>query len=179
MKRDTLMNLFITAFLMVITIFLFLKIYQESTLVTNPTEEVGYQITDQTMENGIITVQLQNNGDVSSFDQWLSQFTYYAMGVLEDFITIDSIKEIRVYETSSFLAEDVEVNASLEEVTLTEETVFDLKITKEKAMQLNYTDMETIATNEPYQLFNQADSYTIHTNMFQTELSTAMKKGFK
>ena len=91
MKRDTLMNLFITAFLMVIAVFLFLKMYQESTPVTNPIEEMSYQIMDQTMENGIITVQLQNNGDVSSFDQWLSQFTYYAMGVLEDFITIDSI----------------------------------------------------------------------------------------
>lgn len=168
----------LAAFILIVLLTLVITLDNGDSSHMTMSESVDYKIINQTVVNGVATVELQNDGKISTFENWINHFSFFALGVLEDFITIDSIQEIRIFETSSFLAEDVKENEQIKNVSFTEEMIFDLTLTKEKAAELDYKNMETIAFTEPYKLFNQAETYLIHADMFQNEISLEKQEGF-
>ena len=168
----------VAAFILIVLLTLVIKLDNGDTSHITMSESVNYKIVNQTVTDGVATVELQNDGNIATFEDWMGHFYFFAMGVLEDFVTLDSIQEIRIFEKSTFLAEDVKENEHIKDVSLTEEMIFDLTITKEKAEQLDYKQMDSSILTTPYKLFNQADVYSIHPDMFQNELSSEIQEGF-
>jgi len=168
----------VAAFILIALLTLVIQLDNGDTSHVTLSESVHYKLIDQTVIDGFVTVELQNDGNVATFEDWMDHFYFFAMGVLEDFVTLDSIQEIRIFEKSTFLDEDVKENVHITDVSLTEEMIFDLTITKEKAEQLDYKQMDSSTLTTPYKLFNQADVYSIHPDMFQNELSSEIQEGF-